>query len=673
MKRSEIDVGYAHMNSLSVFSKRVISTEAHQLFPGSAINLVEDETSSLLSPDAIYDYPRSELFVRSQIMRQHDILPEFPETYLFLDIETHNAEKRWDIPLKDFFRLGQYAWGEGPVQLTEDLDVVLGMIEQADKVIAHNGHSFDFSVLLGDDALDLAFEGKLFDTYTFAKLKHPCPITYTHANGTTYRNNTSPQQYRRWYGLDNLAYQFGASRKFGDLAKLAAKYNPKGTPRSELDFGLIPVDDADFLEYAKQDIIALRELTRSMLAVTNVDDYDRRTQITDAIDAQMTRNGVKVDVALAQERIDQAEKVKQDLLVQLENQYNFPTKGKMPWRTKAGKEAIEKLLSDAGIDIHSASWPKTATGNPSLGGDALLAGTQGTSAESLGVSLAELQGQRPLAAQALQYTNSDGVMHPDIDGLQRSGRRSVSQAGLTTWGSRTEAGVREKEYFVAKPGHMMLECDLSNADARAVAFMSGDKNRAKWFEPGADSHEIVGRLMFGDDVYDSDPGKYRNISKPLNHGAAYGAGAKKLSASAKVELSDAERFLDVMQAHYPDVIRWQNHVREEGVSGWLTNHWGRTMPVESDRAYTQAPALMGQSSTTEVLYDGLINLYAANRDYIQYVLFPVHDAIVCDVPEDEIEDFTKVLVGSFYQVINGIEFTLGVGNPGKNWADAMHG
>ena len=974
-----IEIPYAYLDTLTVQAKRAISLAAHELYPGSALALVESPESVLLSPLAIANHPRPNLFLQAQILRERNELPDMPEDILFLDIETHNAEKRWDMPRGEFVRLVQYAWGDAPVQVSENLDNLLAEMAKARVIVAHNGHSFDFSVLLGDQALDLALENRLFDPYVYAEVVYPCPVNYVHANGTHYRNNTSPAQYRRWYSLDNLAYQFGSARKFGDLQDLARKYNPKGTSTSELDFGLIPVNDPDFLEYARQDIVALRELVRSMLAVRTLNEYDAREQIKAAINAQMTRNGVKIDVPLAQGMIDAANQERERVLSELVERYDFPTQGKMPWRTKAGKQAIEKVLQDSGIDIYSDTWPRTATGNPSLSGDALVNGTEGTVAEPLGAALAQLQGQRPLAAQTLRYTDLRGRVHPDIDNLQRSGRASTTKPAVTTFGSRGDT--RDKGYFVPDPGNVMVSLDLSNADARAVAFMSGDENRYKWFEPGADSHEIVGRLMFGDDVYDSDVQKYRTISKaciaegelvltneglvpiekvstrmllwdgedwvahgglmdqgvrevitydgltatpdhvvftsegleipfgqaaetsqrlarsgdcgdrnslydntepqnigtkrriqvsssnlqersrvgvgrlaqsrvgkepwvfgmfpqretPLpsmagetahrrqnemrepqqtrvpklwskgdqvhlqkrlrrgyvylrklfsfgpkydhrpdrqrrtiwtgehsdgltqgqpgkqkdyrsqslgpevlalrtqrcdskiisgedtgrnnqrcsassghsteklagdrgkvrvydirdagprnrftvsgrlvhncNHAAAYGAGAAKLSATAGVNFEVAERFLAVMQDHYPQVIRWQNQVREEGMSGWLTNHWGREMPVEPDRAYTQSPALMGQSSTTEVLYDGLIRLAREHRPYMQYLCFTVHDEILIQAPKESWQDVVNALLTCTEQDINGITFELAHGEPANSWREASH-
>ena len=64
-----------------------------------------------------------------------------PETVLYLDIETHEAEKQWDMPLAEFFRLGQFSFGpEGEIIVTKHLGEFMEAVNQAEALIAHNGH-----------------------------------------------------------------------------------------------------------------------------------------------------------------------------------------------------------------------------------------------------------------------------------------------------------------------------------------------------------------------------------------------------------------------------------------------------------------------------------------------------------------------------------------------------
>jgi len=554
-------------------------------------------------------------------------------------------------------------------------------MRKAKLIVAHNGHNFDFSVLWDYAALDLAAQRKLFDTWTFATVNLPAPFQYRNRDGKMRKSNT-PGSARGWFSLDNLAFQFGIPGKLGDITELARRYNPPKTLKDDLDYSLIPLDDPDFEAYAQQDIVVLRELARSMLSFKELDQYDWRSQFTAAIYAQMTRNGVYVDLPVVQARIAAQEKVKADTLEMLARDYNFPTEGSMPWRTKAGKQAIFDILRDSGITPRSAGpkWAKTSTGNPSLSGDVLVAITKGTPAEELGEALARVSGQRPLAQQALDYVCGDGKVHPDIDALQRSHRLSVTRPGMTTFDDR------DKDYFIAPKGWSMCEVDLESSDARGVAAMSGDKNRAKWFEGDNDSHEIVGRLLFGDDEYEAHMlegwetdhkirklNSLRQTAKKLNHSSAFNAGAKKLSEISEQPLEICERFLELMDREYPQVTRWRNGLVDfASRHGYVNTYWGSKLFVEEGREYNQAPALPSQNFTTEVLNDALIRLYYKNHKYLQYVCFPIHDALLVQAPDDEIDKFVEDVLECAHTTINGIEILMDKGTPGKTWAEAVH-
>lgn len=584
-----------------------------------------------------------------------------PKSVLYLDIETHEAEKMWDMPLPEFFRLGQFSFGpEGDIIVTPSLDELMEAIDQAEALIAHNGHPFDFSVLLGNAALEWALANRLFDTMVFANLAFPAPTLFSMRNGNKVYTEGKPEMISRWLSLDNLAYKLDSGAKEGDLKALAKEFG---------GFGQIPVDDERYVDYARNDIVMLSDITHELLLCKRLDAYDWRDQLKAAIDAQMSRNGFRVDRAAAQARVEQLAKRKEELMVDLVANHDFPTVGKMPWRSKGGKAAIISAMASYGITPeHNRNWPMLKTG-PSLAGPVILALTEGTDAEEFGIALAELQGQRSLAQQALDYTHNDGKVHPQITGWQRSGRRSVTKPGLTTWGKKSV----DKAYMVASPGHKIVSFDLSNADQRIVAAFSKDPAFAKRFEPGADGHEITGRLMYGNDTYDSNPTFYRETkAKPLSHAYAYGAGAKTLARTAKAPIEDAQLFIDAMTRAYPVMIAWQNRVRREGERGYIINHWGRKILIDKDMAYTQAPAAHGQSGTTEVLYDGLIKLAKRNPEMLLWLVCPVHDEILMDIPETRVDETKGVVKECMTQTINGIEFPASSGPPADNWLGATH-
>lgn len=692
------DIHFHATERLNTGAKRVIRAALDQVYgAGSQVNFIPSEPGKrvvsfgpaevgivTLSPKQMLTYPNAVGYVASAFMRLEDAAPRVPTGYdphkvLYFDIESHNAGKQWDMDKYEFVRLCQYAWGPtGDVVLTTNLDEALAQIRAADLIIAHNGLPFDFSVTLEDEALDFAKARRLFDTMTYANLALPAPPIFTGRDSKRVLTVDKDGKnmvggVKKWLSLDNLAFQLGIDGKEGNLRELTKKYNPKGTRVDDLDYSLIPLDDPDFLAYARQDIVLLQNLTTELLRIKEPDEYDWREQTYVAINSQMTRNGFRVDVPKAQARVRELAVKKQELLDRLVEQYGFPTEGKAPWSSNPGKEAIFKILADAGITPEThPEWTRTATGNLSLGGETLIELTQGTPAEELGQSLAELKGQRPLAEQALMFTHSDGRVHHDIAALQRSGRCSTTKPSLTTWSAHGPKAV-EKEYFIATEGRKLMEFDLSNADQRIIAAISDDQEYAKRFEEGVDGHEINGRIMFGDDVYDSDPAFYRDKAKAPGHAWTYGGGPKKLAWTTGLPLATMEQFADGMAEKYPVLTAWQLDVRRAAErDGYTVNRWGRKMVVDPDRFWTMTPALQGQSGTAEVLKDGLIRMLERDRRLIDWMVGSVHDALVADLPIEHLEWGQAQIIDCLETEINGIEFPVSYGQPADDWYGASH-
>jgi DNA polymerase-1 len=363
-------------------------------------------------------------------------------------------------------------------------------------------------------------------------------------------------------------------------------------------------------------------------------------------------------------------------LSELQEKYGLPTTGKSPWASKDGKAAIMAALADHGITPETRSdWTRTATGNISLGGETLIQITEGTPAEDLGRALAELKGQRSLAQLALDSTHPDGFVHPDITMLQRSGRWSTTEPGLTIWTSRGEGAV-EKSYFLPdSDDEVLLEIDYSNADARFVAAVSGDRKYAERFEPGADGHMINAIAAWGKETVEADPKTYRQLAKPLGHGWSYGGRAKGLASNTGLPFETAKTFVDGMDKAFSVLVRWQNRVRKEASRGYVENDWGRKLWVEKGREFTQAPALIGQNGTREIVCDALLKM---PPHVLRRVKAQIHDAILFSVPKDNWEEcrdyLVKLMETDFKPAYGGqrIDFPVSAGPAGSNWMEASH-
>lgn len=655
--------------------REVYGDEPVSFYKGTDLGFGVDAKVRTLSPAQIQNYPNAQGYLVEALRRLTPVdysLDPNDSTMLYLDLESHGIEFRWNMDRYEFTRLFQYAWGQtGEIILTTDLDEVIEQIRKAKVVVVHNGHAFDLSVIFGVDsteALEMAMENRILDTMVHANMVFPAPERYTNRKGHTYKEATKPEIALKWFGLDNLCFQIGLDGKEGDLAALAKEFG---------GFGNIPTTDPRYRDYARQDIVSLRQLTRALLTVRPMTAYDWREQLNAAIDAQNARNGFRVDISAATARVDMLTERKEALLSDLVYRYGLPTTGTMPWRSKPGKNAILKALADQGITPETRpDWPILKTG-PSLAGGVVTAITEGTPAQQMGESLAELMGQRSLAQLALDSTQDDGRVHPEITSLQRSGRKSTTKPGLTVWTSRGD-GKTEKSYFIAdSDDHLLVGFDFSNADQRVVAALSGDPEYAKRFDADADGHEINGRIMFGDAVYDSDPAYYRNEAKAPGHASVYGAQENKLAATTGLTVELMKKFLDGLAEMYQGVTKWQWRVRDEGSTGWLINDWGRHMVVEPHRSFTQSPALLGQSGTREIMVDALIRMLRFDIRLITWLKAQVHDELIFSIPKSEIEwavPKIEELMSTTWHPEGGqaIEFSVSHGGPSRTWEGLDH-
>src|SRR5690606_24850305 len=130
-----------------------------------------------------------------------------------------------------------------------------------------------------------------------------------------------------------------------------------------------------------------------------------------------------------------------------------------------------------------------------------------------------------------------------------------------------------------------------------------------------------------------------------------------------------------MREAYPDLVEWQNRVRSIAADDdLLDNGFGRKMRADPRFAYTQAPALVGQGCTRDILAEGLLRLPVEFWPYLRVV---VHDEIVLSVPEKDYDEIAREVVKAMTfdlgEVTNGrlasVPITAGFSKPGRTWAE----
>lgn len=642
--------------------------------------------------------------------------PTFPDSTLFFDIETHTIDERYALPPREYFRLGGWAWGESEeIGITEDYDEFLDLIRSAEIVVGHNIHAFDLSVLFGVDsieALRMAREYRVFDTLTHGTLVMPAPYKYKDYKGVA-QTVTKPEQARKWFKLANIAHQLDVPGKLMDLTDLAEPYEydivpilkKNGEPGKRVQkirkpdvccgYGHIPLDENDpdekraadaklFREYLRDDVRATRNVARAMIRNDGAPGrYEWDEQVSAGILAQISRNGVLVDQEATKALMYEQDWTAAHTLDMLRDKYGMPVNRKKPLATTEGKEAILAAMAELGISTNGLD--RTDTGNLSFGGDSIrkacgyVETNKGWEATDMippkvaefADALAVLAGQRSMPELTWASMHPDGKVHPEIASLQKSGRNSVTNPGLTVYDSRY------KHLLVPEPGHGMCSFDYSNADARVVAALSGDVAFAERFKPGKDGHTINAIAVWGKEKVESDLEYYRNkMSKRMGHAWGYRVGPSTLSNNTGIAEATCKKFLTGLNRAFPGVVAWQNAVVDKARRlGYVKNLWGRKMKVDIKRVFTQAPALEGQGGTTEIMKRGLFKM---TDRMICMIKIPIHDELLASIPLDTWEEDRAAFVTCLTSEMDPpggqhIDFPVGwTETPARNWAEAAH-
>jgi DNA polymerase-1 len=196
----------------------------------------------------------------------------------------------------------------------------------------------------------------------------------------------------------------------------------------------------------------------------------------------------------------------------------------------------------------------------------------------------------------------------------------VTNPGLTVFGKRGGRHV-ERDIFLPDPGHVLISADLSQVDMRSMAGHSQDSNYIALFAPGRDAHQEIANQV----------GVTRQDAKAIGHGWNYGLGAKRMISNG-LDPGKVLTFINGMEARFPQLIRWRESIREQGEAGEiLDNGFGRKMRCDQARAYTVAPALMGQGGARDIMCASLLRL---PRQVWPMLRVMVHDEILLSVPKD---------------------------------------
>ena len=454
-----------------------------------------------------------------------------------------------------------------------------------------------------------------------------------------------------------------------------------GTGKSQITFDRVPVEKAGI--YAAEDAdITLRldqTLKPKLVGEHMVSVYETLERPLAPVLVAMEGRGIKVDRAeLARLSKDFAERI-EDFEVEIHRLAGRDFKVGSP------KQLGEILFDEMGLP----GGKKGKSGAYATGAQILedLA-AQGHDLPARVIDWRQLSKLKSTYSDALveQINPDTGRVHTSYAMAgAATGRLSSTDPNLQNIPIRTEEGRKIRRAFVAEPGHTLMSADYSQIELRLLAHVAEIETLAEAFRGGADIHALTASQVFGIPAEGMDP-LMRRRAKAINFGIIYGISAFGLARQLSIPRGDAKAYIDAYFERYPGIRAYMDETTAFArAHGYVETIFGRRChlggindrnPAKRGFAERQAINAPLQGSAADIVKRAMIRMQPAldEAKLSARMLLQVHDELVFEVPENEIEEtgavVKRVMETATYPALElGVPLTVDVGT-GENWDQA---
>lgn len=284
----------------------------------------------------------------------------------------------------------------------------------------------------------------------------------------------------------------------------------------------------------------------------------------------------------------------------------------------------------------------------------------------------------------LKAVCDDGRIHSSfIQTETRTGRISSTEPNLQNIPVRKEIGKEMRKFFTAPDGSLLADADYSQIELRVLAHIADDKVMIDTFNDEIDIHTVTASQVFGMPQEMVTP-LMRSRAKAVNFGIVYGIGAFSLAKDIGVTRKEADNYIKGYLNHYSGVNEYMESIvktaTEQGCVTTLQQR-RRYLPELSSsngmlRAFGQRVArnMPIQGTAADIIKIAMVRVYERllKENMKSRLILQVHDELIVESPEDEIEKASKILseeMENAYKMKVRLRADVGVG---KTWYDAKN-
>ena len=263
-----------------------------------------------------------------------------------------------------------------------------------------------------------------------------------------------------------------------------------------------------------------------------------------------------------------------------------------------------------------------------------------------------------------------------------TGRLQSNSPNLQNIPVRSEEGREIRKAFVAgSADRVLLSADYSQIELRIIAALSQDPGLLDAFRQGLDIHSATAARIYGVDTQ-SVTREMRSKAKMVNFGIPYGISPFGLAQRLGVGRTEAAELIDQYFAQFSGVQGYIDRTlacaREKGYAETITGRRRFLRDINSGNATVRSAAERNainmpiQGTAADMIKIAMARVRDRLREkHLQTrLLLQVHDELVFEVPETEVETVRPLIVEAMTTALDlpvPIVVETGIG---RNWLEA---
>ena len=266
-----------------------------------------------------------------------------------------------------------------------------------------------------------------------------------------------------------------------------------------------------------------------------------------------------------------------------------------------------------------------------------------------------------------------------------TGRLSSSNPNLQNIPIRTAEGRLIRTAFEPKSGFKLVSMDYSQIELRLIAHIADETKMLEAFNNNLDIHTDTASKVFGINI-DEVNSDHRRKAKTINFGIIYGISPYGLAKQLKCSANEAKDFINAYFSRFPKIRDYMEDIKHQlDYNGYVETLFRRRIYINGNdsknqrlKAFAERQAINApiQGTAADIIKIAMIQVHKNISQYKEQIsmLMQVHDELVFEINENEIEKFTNIILpimetANLPMVPLNVKLKVDSGY-GKNWAEA---